>query len=202
MVQRDFCIFEDLFHTMFKMQSEKSEKKFNHFYAQLQNEPLQTFRSIGAPKRNTFDDVQTVFWQINVKRESQATAKHNRHKFTFDPNTKSLSDFLEELNQCAEKAFSDNAQHLTDNLLYAKLPAHLKRSLNLAYVEKSTNVQIVAHLAKDLELSGLKTDGELSAHTTTAVSPNNNAQKNWETFKFYGITVKNLAMSLEIAVRR
>ena len=33
-----------------------------------------------------------------------------------------LPDFLEELNQGAEKAFGENAQAMIDSLLYAKLP--------------------------------------------------------------------------------
>ena len=47
-----------------------------------------------------------VFRRKNVKPESQATAKHKwqKLKLTFDPNTKSLSDSLEELNERAERA--------------------------------------------------------------------------------------------------
>ena len=52
-----------------------------------------------------------VFRQKNVKPQSQATAKHKRHNLKFDPNTKSLSDFLGELNERAERAFGGNAQH-------------------------------------------------------------------------------------------
>ena len=40
------------------------------------------------------DDVLIVFWRKKVKPESQATATHKWHKLTFDPNRKSLSDFL------------------------------------------------------------------------------------------------------------
>ena len=44
-----------------------------------------------------------------------------------------LPDFLEELNQGAEKAFGgENAQAMIDSLLYAKLPPKLKRSVNMA----------------------------------------------------------------------
>ena len=100
-----------------------------------------------------------VFRRKNVKPESQATAKHKWHELTFDPNTKSLSDFLEELNKCAQRAFGDNAQHMIDSLLYAKLPPHLKRSLNLAYLENGTYDQIVAYLERQLELSGYKLMG-------------------------------------------
>ena len=134
-----FELFEDLFHTMLKMQPEMTEAmKINHFHAHLRKEALQTFRNISALNKKTLDDVLIVFRRKYVKPESQATAKHKWHKLIFDPNTKSLPDFLEELNECAERAFGDNAQHVIDSLLYAKLPPHLKQSLNLAYLENGT----------------------------------------------------------------
>ena len=155
-----FELFEDLFHTMLKMQPEMTEAmKINHFHAHLRKEALQTCRNINAVNRKTLDDVLIVFRRKYVEPESQATAKHKWHKLTFDPNTKSLPDFLEELNECAERAFDDNAQHMVESLLYAKLPPHLKRSLNLAYLENGTYDQIVAHLERELELSGLENDG-------------------------------------------
>ena len=172
-----FELFEDLFHTMLKMQPEMTETmKINHFHAHLRKEALQTFRNISAVNRKTLDDVLIVFRRKYVKPESQATAKHKWHKLTFDPNTKSLPDFLEELNECAEKAFGDNAQHMIDSLLYAKLPPHLKRSLNLAHLENGTYDQIVAHLERELELSGLENDGELTIPTMTTVPLNDNQQ--------------------------
>ena len=58
-----------------------------------------------------------VFQGKYVKPESQATAKHKWHKLTFDLNTKSLSDFLKELYECAERVFGDNAQPMIDSLL-------------------------------------------------------------------------------------
>ena len=177
-----FELFEDLFHTMLKMQPEMTEAmKINHFHDHLRKEALQKFRNISAVNRKTLDDVLIVFRRKYVKPESQATAKHKWHKLTFDPNTKSLPDFLEELNECAERAFGDNAQHMINSLLYAKLPPHLKRSLNLVYLENGTYDQIVAHLERELELSGLENDGELTIPTMTAVPPNDNQQKTEQT---------------------
>ena len=44
-----FELFEDLFHTMLKMQPEMTEAmKINHFHAHLRKEALQTFRNISA----------------------------------------------------------------------------------------------------------------------------------------------------------
>ena len=177
-----FEFFEDLSHTMLKMQPEMTEAmKINHFHAHLRKGELQTFRNISASNKKTLDDVLIVVRRKYVKPESQATAKHKWHKLTFDPNTKSLPDFLEELNECAERAFGDNAQHMIDSLLYAKLPPHLKRSLNLAYLENGTYDQIVTHLERELEISGLENDGELTIPTMTAVPPNDNQQNTEQT---------------------
>ena len=177
-----FELFEDPFHTMLKMQLEMTEAlKNNHFHGHLRKEAFQTFRNISALNKKTLDDVLNVFRRKYVKPESQDTAKHKWHKLTFAPNTNSLPDFLEELNECAEREFGDNAQHMIDNLLYAKLPPHLKRSLNLAYLENGTYDQVVAHLQRELELSGLKNDGELTLPTMTAVPPNENQQNTEQT---------------------
>ena len=177
-----FELFEDLFHTMLKMQPERTEAmEINHFHAQARKDALQTFRKISASKKRILDDLLIVFRRKFVKPGSQATAKHKWHKLTFDPNTKSLFDFKEELNECAERAFGDNAQHMIDSLLYAKLPPHLKRSLNLAYLENGTYDQIVAHLERELELSGFENNGELTIPTMTAVPPNDNKQNTEQT---------------------
>ena len=66
---------------------------------------------------------------------------------------------------------------MIDKLLYAKLPPLLKRSLNLVYLEHGTNDQIVAHLGRKLELSGLENHRELTTPTLTAV-PLNDIQQN------------------------
>ena len=92
----------------------------------------------------TLGDVLIVIRGNYVKLESRATAKHKWHKFTFDPKTKPLSDFLEELEECADRGFGDNAQHMIDILNYVKLPPQLKRSFNLAYVENGTCDQTIA----------------------------------------------------------
>ena len=118
-----FELFEDLFHTMIKMQPEMTETmKINHFHSLLRKNALQTFRNINSANRQTLEDVLAVFRRKYVKPESQATAKHKWHKLVFDPNTMKLPDFLEDFNQGAEKAFGENAQAIIDSLLYAKLP--------------------------------------------------------------------------------
>ena len=80
-----------------------------HFQAHLRKQALQIIRNNNATIKRTLGGVHIVFRRNYVKLGSQATAKHKRHKLTFDPKTKSLSDFLEELNEYAERAFGDQA---------------------------------------------------------------------------------------------
>ena len=167
-----FELFEDLFHTMIKMQPEMSEQmKINHFHSLLRKNALQTFRNINSSNRQTLEDVLIIFRRKYVKPESQATAKHKWHRLTFDPNTMKLPDFLEELNQGAEKAFGENAKSMIDSLLYAKLPPKLKRSVNMARLENGSYEEIVAHLERELELNALEESDDLPIAAMTSSHP-------------------------------
>ena len=167
-----FELFEDLFHTMIKIQPEMSEQmKINHFHSLLRKNALQTFRNISTANRQTLEDVLVIFRRKYVKPESQATAKHKWHRLVFDPNTTKLPDFLEELNQGAEKAFGDNAQKMIDSLLYAKLPPKLKRSVNMARFENGSYDEKVAHLERELKLNALEESDDLPMATMTSSSP-------------------------------
>ena len=157
-----FELFEDLFHTMIKMQPAMTDQmKINHFHSLLRKGAQQTFRNINSINRQTLEDVLVIFRRKYVKPESQATAKHKWHRLIFDPNTMKLPDFLEELNQGAEKAFGENAKSMIDSLLYAKLPPKLKRSVNMARLENGTYEEIVAHLERELELNALDESDDL-----------------------------------------
>ena len=161
-----FELFEDLFHTMIKMQPDMTETmKINHFHSLLRKNALQTFRNINSTNRQTLEDILAVFRRKYVKPESQATAKHKWHKLVFDPNTMKLPDFLEERNQGAEKAFGEHAQAMIDSLLYAKLPPKLKRSVNMARLENATYEEIVTHLERELELNGLEEGDDIHVPT-------------------------------------
>ena len=161
-----FELFEDLFHTMIKMQPDMTETmKINHFHSLLQKNALQTFRNTNTTNRQTLEDILAVFRRKYVKPESQATAKHKWHRLVLDPNIMELPDFLEELNRGAEKAFGENAQAMIDSLLYAKLPPKLKRSVNMARLENATYEEIVTHLERELELNGLEEGDDIPVPT-------------------------------------
>ena len=171
----NFELFEDLFHTMIKMQPAMTEQlKINHFHSLLRKGDMQTFRNINSINRQTLEDVLFIFRKKYVKPESQATAKHKWHRLTFDPNTMKLPDFLEELNQGAEKAFGENAKSMIDSLLYAKLPPKLKRSVNMARLENGTYEEIVAHLEREFGLNALEESDDLPMATIASASTINN----------------------------
>ena len=161
-----FELFEDLFHTMIKMQPAMTEQmKINYFHSLLRKGALQTFRNINSINRQTLEDVLVIFRRKYIKPESQATAKHKWHRLTFNPSTLKFPDFLEELNQGAEKAFGEIAKSMIDSLLYAKLPPKLKRSVNMARLENGTYKEIVAHLERELELNALEESDDLPMAT-------------------------------------
>ena len=77
-----FELFGDFFHTMIKMQHEMTgAMKINYFHSLLRKNALQLFRNINTANTQTLEDILVVFHRKYVKPESQATAKHKRHRF-------------------------------------------------------------------------------------------------------------------------
>ena len=59
---KKFELFEDLFHTVIKMQPAMTEQmKINHFHSLLRKGALQTFRNIYSTIRQTLEDVLVIF---------------------------------------------------------------------------------------------------------------------------------------------
>ena len=154
-----FLYLEDLFHTTLRMQPALTEEmKINHFHAHLRGLALKTFENIQRTTTTTLEDILVVFRRKYVKPESRAFAKHKFHRLVFEPERQKLPDFLDELQESAEKIFDDIASQMIESLLYAKMPPHLKRSINQAYLENGTNEQIVQHLEREMELNGLESE--------------------------------------------
>ena len=66
----NFELFEDLFHTMIKMQPDTREAmKKNHFNSLLRKNALQTFRKIITTNRQTLEDILAVFRKKDVEPE-------------------------------------------------------------------------------------------------------------------------------------
>ena len=135
--------------------------KINHFYAHRRGLALKTSKNIQRTPTTTLKDILKVFRRKYVKPESSALAKHRFNRLAFDPENQKLPDFLEELQESAEKAFGENAYQLIKNLLYAKMPPHLKKSIIQTYLENGKFDQIVKHLEREMEFNGLEPDEAL-----------------------------------------
>ena len=73
-----FELFEDLFHTMIKMQPTMTEQmKINHFHSLLRKGALQTFRNITSINRQTLEDVLVIFRRKYVNRNPKQRQNTN-----------------------------------------------------------------------------------------------------------------------------
>ena len=163
-----FELFEDVFQTSLKIHNQLTEgDKVNYFHSLMRRDALQTFKNIRSRKRDNLTEILTVFRRKYVKPQSMATAKHKLQELVFNPANQKLIDFLEELQKLAKDAFGVAAQAIIDQIIYAKMPPHLKKSINQAHLENGTYEQVVTHLGRELELNSLEYPDETQMNTVT-----------------------------------
>ena len=161
-----FELFEDLFQTSLKIHNQLTEEdKVNYFPSLMRGDALQTFRNISSRNRENLAEIPTVFRRKYVKPQSMATAKRKFQQLIFNPTNQKLIDFLDELQKLAKDAFGVAAQAIVDQFIYAKMPPHLKKSINHAHLENGTYEQIVTHLKRELELNSLEYPDETQMNT-------------------------------------
>ena len=86
------------------MQPNRTEEmKINHFHAHLRSLALKAFKNIQRTPTTTLEGTLKVFCRKYVKTESSASTKHRFNRLYFDPENQKLPDFLEELQESAEK---------------------------------------------------------------------------------------------------
>ena len=173
-----FELFEDLFQTSLKIHNQLTEEdKINYFHYLMRGDALQTFKNITSPNRENLLEILTVFRRKYVKPQSMATAKHKFQRLVFNPANQKLIDFLDELQTLAKDAFGVAAQAIIEQFIYAKMPPHLKKSINQAHLENGTYEQIVSHLEKELELNGLEAPDEIQLKTVIQQDTQQNSGK-------------------------
>ena len=106
-----------------------------------------------------------------------ATAKHKFQRLFFNPAHQKLIDFLDELQKLATDAFGVAAQAIIEQIIYAKMPPHLKKSINQVHMENGTYEQTVSHLGRELEPNGLEAPDEMPINTVTQQTPQQNSNK-------------------------
>ena len=173
-----FELFEDLFQTRLNIHNQLTEEdKINYFHSLMRGDALQTFKNITSPNRENLAEILTVFRRKYVKPQSMATAKHKFQRLVFNPTNQNLMDFLDELQKLAKDAFGVAAQAIIEQFIYAKMPPHLKKSINQAHLENGTYEQIVSHLERELELNGLEAPDEIQLNTVMQQDTHQNSEK-------------------------
>ena len=174
----NFEMFEDLFQTSLKIHNQLTEEdKKNYFHSLVRGDALQTFKNITSPTRENLGEILTVFRKKNLKPQSMATAKHKFRRMVFNPANQKLIDCPDELQKLAKDAFGVAAQAIIEQFIYAKMPPHLKKSINQAHLANGTCEQIVSHLERELELKGLEAPDELLINTVTQQATQQNSEK-------------------------
>ena len=173
-----FELFEDFFQTSLKIHNQLTEDdRINSFHSLMRGDAPQTFENINGPTRENLGEILAVFRRKYVKPQSMATAKHKFQKLVFNPANQELVDFLDELQKLAKDAFGIAAHAIIEQFIYAKMPPHLKKSINQTHLENGTYEQIVTHLERELELNGLEAPDELPINNVSQQPTNSNSDK-------------------------
>ena len=143
----------------------------------MSGDALQTLKNITSPNRGNLGNILTVFRRKHLKPQSWATTKDKFQRLVFNPANQNLIDFLDELQKLAKNAFRVATQANFEQLMYVKMPPHLKKSTNQAHLENGTYEQIVSHLERELELNGLESPDELVINTVTQQATQQNSKK-------------------------
>ena len=84
--------------------------------------------------------------------------------------------FLKTYKRAQKKHLGKTAPQMIESLIYAKMPPHLKKSINQAYLENGTYEEIVRHLEQEMELNGLEADEPLLKTQMTVVKQQSSSQ--------------------------
>ena len=171
-------LFEDLFHPSLKIHNQLiGDDRIKYFHSLMRGDALQTFKNINGPTRENLGEILAVFRRKYVKPQSMATAKHKFQKLVFNPANEKLLDFLDELQKRAKDAFGISSHAIIEQLIYAKMPPHLKKLLNQDNLENGTYEQTVTHLEGELELNGLEAPDELPINNVNQQPTNTNTNR-------------------------
>ena len=149
-------------------------QKINYFHSLLRGDALQAFCNIGDSKKDSLDEIITIFKRQFGDYLSMAKARCEWDALKFDPSTQKLHEILDVLQKTAKEAFGTEAQQFIDKAIYAKMPDHVKKILNRAYLEDKPYNDIVLHLEREMRLNGSARRGNVSALKQNRTCPNKN----------------------------
>ena len=171
-ISEKFELFEDLFRNNIKMYPYLTEvQKLNYFNSLLRGDALQAFCKIKDSKKDSLDEIMTVFKLRFGDYLSMAKARCEWDALKFDPSTQKLHEFLDVPQNIAKEALVSEAQQIIDKAIYAKMPDHVKKILNRAYLEDKPYNDIVLLLEKEMRLNGLGAPDEVFLVPSNKMKP-------------------------------
>ena len=135
-------------------------QKINNFHSLLRGNALQAYCNLEDTKKDNLEEVITAFKRPFGDFHSSAKARCEWDSLHFDPTKQKLHEFLDILQKTAKEAFGSEAQKFIDKAIYAKIPDHVKKILNRAYLEDKPYNDIVLHLEREMRLNGLGAQDE------------------------------------------
>ena len=102
---------------------------------------------------------------------SMAEAKSEWDALEFDPSTQKLHEFLDILQKTAEEAFGTESLQFIEMTIYAKMPNHVKKRINRAYLEDKSYNDMVLHLDREMRLDSLGTPDEVTLVPLNTIEP-------------------------------
>ena len=144
-------LFEDLFRNNIESYPHLTElQETNYFHSLLKGDALQAFCNIEDSKKDSLHEIMTMFERRFGDYLSMAKARCEWDSLKFDPSTQKLHEFLDVLQKTAKEAFGSEAQQFIDKAIYAKMPDHVKKILNRAYLEDKSYNDIVVQLERNV----------------------------------------------------
>ena len=153
----------------------------------LRGDAPQAFCNIEDAKKDSLEEIMTIFKRRFGDYLLMAKARCEWDALKFDHSTQKLHEFLDVLQKTAKEALGSEAQQFIDEAIYAKMPDHVKKILNRAYLEDKPYNDIVLHLEREMRLNGLGAPDEVNlvplskietAQTKSKTKPAENTTKN------------------------
>ena len=95
----------------------------------------------------------------------------------FDPTKLNFSIFWMRCKKTSKAAFGSEAQTFINKAIYAKMPDHVKKILNSAYLEDKPYNDIFLHLKQKMRLNGVRAPDETTVVPLNAVDVHPTEQK-------------------------
>ena len=143
----------------------------NYFHSLLRGGALQAFCNIEDLKKDSLDEIITIFKRRFGDYLSMAKARCEWDALKFDLSTQKLHEFLDVLQKTAKEAFGTEAQQFIEKAIYAKMPDHVKKILNRANLEDKPYNDIVLQLEKEMRLNGLGAPDEVTLVPLNKIEP-------------------------------